>query len=335
MKLKYRILWFEDDDEVVKEQVGPKIKDFLSELGFDIDIVHFLNGENLETIIKDRNFDLVVTDLNLGDFETGEALIDHIREGKVLTEVLLYSASTTQLTDIIAKKGAIERASFCTQVANLLPKLKEIIGLTIRKHQDVNNIRGLVIAETIDLERKIEKILLHYFDAKDEKVLLDHKIDLLAKIHEKKVKKSEEDLAELKNISFTQIKLMIEKDILTANNSFEATQSILNNKLKEANAALTVAGIEAELKQKLEEKRDDLKIVKQELDNFRNEILKIRNTLAHVQEELGEDGIPFLKSINSQGTVIQFDNAKYIEIRKNLHKHNVNLDKVLAHIEAI
>src|ERR1035438_7025699 len=105
MTLKYRILWFEDDEEVVNEQISPSLKDFLIELGFQLEIVHHLNGEQLDELIKDKNYDLIVTDLDLGEYETGDKLIDQIREGEILTEVLLYSANTTAISNLIVNKG--------------------------------------------------------------------------------------------------------------------------------------------------------------------------------------------------------------------------------------
>ncbi len=332
MNLKYKILWFEDDDDVITVDVGPLIKDFLITQGFHLDIIHHLNGEHLNELIKNKNYDLIVTDLNLGEHETGDVLIDHIRDGNVLTEVLLYSANANEINKIVEAKGWIERASFCVGLGNLTEKLKNIISLTIKKNQDVNNTRGLVIAETIDLESKIEKILLDYFIVESENILEQHKKDLLKDIHEKKVAKHEVDIAEIKKIDFTQVKTLIEKDILTASNSFDAIQSILKTSLKALNAKLNGKKIEPELKAQLEAKKNEVSLLKAELNNFREEILKIRNTLAHVKEEIGEDGIPYLNSLNKDGAVIKFDNDKYIEIRKNLRKHNENLDKIIVHL---
>lgn len=332
MRLKYRILWFEDDEDVINEDPGPAIKEFLLELGFQSEILHRLNGEELNELIKDRNYDLIVTDLNLGEHETGENLIDHIREGNILTEVLLYSANATEINKIVANKGWIERASFSVGIANLKNKLKEIISLTVKKNQDVNNVRGLVIAETIDLEKKIEALLMTYFTAAEEQILDKKKQALLEHIHNKKIEKHEADIQLIKNIQFTEIKTLIENDILTASNSFDAINSILKDKLKEINILLTSKGVDPTTKNELSQKKEDLTVIKGELNNFRTEILKIRNTLAHVKEEIGEDGIPFLSSLNDDGTTIKFDTAKYVEIRKNLMKHNDNLDRIQAHI---
>ena len=51
MTLKYRILWFEDDDEVVNEQIVPSLTQFLINQGFQLEINHHLNGEHLNNLI--------------------------------------------------------------------------------------------------------------------------------------------------------------------------------------------------------------------------------------------------------------------------------------------
>jgi len=332
MTLKYRILWFEDDEEVVNDQIGPSIADFLIELGFHLDIIHQLNGQNLNELIKDKNYDLIVLDLNLGENETGEELIDHIRKGNILTEVLLYSANITELNNIIVNKGWVERASFCIGLGNLPEKLREVISLTIKKNQDVNNTRGLVIAETIDLEKKIENIMLHYFNAKEEKILTERKKELLETIHSKKIEKHMFDIEEIKKVNFADVKKLIDQDILTASNSFDAIQSILKENIKGLNIALNNGKLPEEQAKIVLAKKEEFEVVKAELNNFRDEILKIRNTLAHVEEMIGEDGIPYLENLNPNGSPIRFDNKKYIEIRKNLRKHSNNLDKIFNHL---
>lgn len=333
MTLKYRILWFEDDEEVVNEQISPSLKEYLIQLGFKLDIVHHLNGEHLNDLIKDKNYDLIVTDLDLGEYEAGDKLIDQIRGGEILTEVLLYSANTTAINNLVVNKGWIERASFCVGLGNLMEKLISIISLTIRKNQDVNNIRGLVIAETILLEKKIESILLYYFDATEDKVLSEKKQKLLKHIHTTKIDKHKNDIEEIEKIKFTEVKALIDNDILTASNSFNAIQSILKEKLGEVKAALNKANLKAEIKQQLEAKAEELTVIKNELNNFQAEVLKIRNTLAHVTEQIGEDGFPFLETTNKDGKPIKFTNETYISIRKNLRKHSDNLDRIIKYTE--
>ena len=188
-----------------------------------------------------------------------------------------------------------------------------------------------MIAETILLEKKIEDILLSYFN-ETEKILDVKKGELLKNIHSKKVSKHEFDILELAKVDFKDIKSLIDKDILTASNSFDAIHSILKGEIKELGRAMSAKDLPKDVKNQIETKRNEITSIKEELNHFRDEILKIRNTLAHVIEEIGEDGISFLNSLNSDGTIIKFDNDEYIKIRKNLVKHNSNLDRIINHL---
>lgn len=330
MRLNYKILWFEDDDEVIHESVGPKIEQYLAALGFQLQIVHKYNGEDLETLLKDKSYDLIVTDLNLGEHETGEDLIDEIRKGNILTEVLLYSANATELNNIVVKKGWIERASFSIGIANLTDRLKEIIFLTVRKHQEVNNIRGLVIAETIVLEHKIESILLKFFQSSEDVIVSERKKNIFENVKKRKIEKHQEDLKLITEVQFTEIQDLIDKDILTASNSFDVLHAILKDSIKQIQSQLQ--NVSGQLREQLQEKVGAIQSLKDGVNSFRDEILKIRNTLAHVDEKYNEEGVPYLITKNKQGKEIKIDDEMCIKIRKDLRKHGENLEQIMTHI---
>jgi CheY-like chemotaxis protein len=330
MNLEYKILWFEDEAGSfnAKQRL---VKRIVESLGFVFpEPRNEIDGSNLDSI-NFAMYDLIISDLKLNNVN-GTALLEKIREDGIYTEVVFYSSiGETALREEL-KKFEIDGV-YCADRTddNFIEKVEKVIETTIKKVQDVNNTRGLVIAETILLEKKIESILLKYFDV-GEPLLDAKKNELLKSIYEKKVEKHQTDLVELGKINFKEIKILIDKDILTASNSFDAIQSILKTKLKELNVSLSIKDIPAEIIASTEAKIEEIKAIKTELNNFREEILKIRNTLAHVEEEIGEDGISFLNSINSDGTKIKFDNDAYIIIRKNLLKHSSNLEKIIEHI---
>lgn len=330
MNLEYKILWFEDEAGSfnAKQRL---VKRIVEGLGFIFpEPRNEIDGANLDSI-NFAMYDLIISDLKLNNVN-GTALLEKIREDGIYTEVVFYSSiGETALREEL-KKFEIDGV-YCADRTddNFIEKVEKVIETTIKKVQDVNNTRGLVIAETILLEKKIESILLKYFDAA-EPALDTKKNELLKNIYEKKVEKHQTDLVELGKVNFKEIKILIDKDILTASNSFDAIQSILKAKLKELNVSLSSKAIPADLKASTEAKIEEIKAIKTELNNFREEILKIRNTLAHVEEEIGEDGISFLNSLNSDGTIIKFDNYAYISIRKNLLKHSANLEKIINHI---
>jgi CheY-like chemotaxis protein len=333
MNLDYKILWFENDRGSfnAKQRL---IKRVVENFGFNFpEPQNEVDGENINTI-NFQIYDLIIADLNLDNGDQGTSLLETIRGDKgIYTEVVFYSSIGEAALREELKKFKIDGV-YCAGRANeeFQEKVEKVIETTIKKVQDVNNMRGLVIAETIYLEHKIESILLRYFTVIGEQAIEEKKKKLLEHIYQKKVSKHESDVIEIKKINFSEIKTLIERDILTASNSFDAIHSILKDKLSEINVSLNIAGITPEIKTALGDKKQEVTGIKTELNNFRNEILKIRNTLAHVKEEIGEDGIPFLNSLNDDGTIIKFDNEKYTEIRRNLKKHSSNLDSILEHV---
>lgn len=332
MKLEYKILWFEDEPASFRAKQR-LVKRIVENFGFNFpEPRNEIDGTNIDTI-NFGLYDLIISDLKLNNVE-GTALLEKIRDDKgIYTEVVFYSSiGETALREEL-KKFEIDGV-YCADRTNenFKEKVEKVIETTIKKVQDVNNTRGLVIAETILLEKKIEDILLSYFN-ETEKIVDAQKGELLQNIHSKKVSKHQYDIEELGKVDFKDIKSLIDKDILTASNSFDAIHSILKGEIKELGRAMSVKDLSKEVKTQIETKREEIASIKEELNNFRDEILKIRNTLAHVEEEIGEDGISFLNSLNSDGTVIRFDNYEYIKIRKNLVKHNLNLDRIIQHLK--
>jgi CheY-like chemotaxis protein len=331
MNLGYKILWFEDEPASFKAK-SKQVKRIVENFGFNYpEPKNEIDGSNIESI-NFAQYDLIISDLKLSNVQ-GTALLDIIRDKGIYTEVVFYSSIGESALREELKKFEIDGV-YCADRTNenFKEKVKKVIETTIKKVQDVNNTRGLVIAETILLEKKIESVLLGYFN-ETEKILDEQKGELLKSIHSKKVIRHKTDIEKLEKVDFKDIKGLIEKDILTASNSFDAIHSILKGKIKELGVQMSAKGISTGLKTEIEEKRKGLKTIKTELNNFRDEILKIRNTLAHVEEEFGEDGISYLSSLNADGAKIRFDNAEYIRIRKNFIKHNTNLDSIIEHLK--
>lgn len=331
MNLGYKILWFEDEPASFRAKKR-LVKRIVENFGFNFpEPRNEIDGANIDNL-NFAQYDLIISDLKLSDVE-GTTLLDIIRDKGIYTEVIFYSSIGESALREELKKFEIDGV-YCADRTNenFKEKVEKVIETTIKKVQDVNNTRGLVIAETILLEKKIENILLGYFN-ETEKILDEQKDELLKNIHTKKVTRHKSDIEELEKVDFKDIKTLIEKDILTASNSFDAIHSILKSKIKELGTQMSQKGISADERKEFEEKRQGLKDIKAELNNFRDEILKIRNTLAHVEEEFDEDGIPYLNSLNSDGTTLKFDNAEYIRIRRNFIKHNINLDSIIEQLK--
>lgn len=330
MKLEYKILWFEDNPEIVDDLIGPGIKNYLDSLGFVYQCTHRENGDNLDEMIENKNYDLILTDLNLGEeHETGEKVVKHIRDGNILTEVLLYSADESGINRVIENTDhLIERVSFSVGIEHLAGKTNEIIDLTIKKVQDIRNMRGLVISEAIDLENKMKEILQDYLRLLDENGNEVKLQKLLEDIFNKKIIQQDEQLDEIKALGSVNIGKFIEEGIFTANDISKSIKDILKNKHDEVKLQLSQSSMSKENKEKVEIKLKRISAIKKDFKTFWKEIINMRNTLAHVKEQTDEDGVPFLESRNKESDyIIRFDSEKYIEIRKNFKKHSENIDK--------
>jgi len=335
MRLRYEILWFDDNEEVVNEDIGDEIREYLDELGFIPVITYEKNGRNFNEVIENTNYDLIISDLNLGSYETGDEIIKRIRQQSIFTEVLLYSAVVSDISKIIDSNGKmIERISFAVGMKALPSKIKNIINLSIKKVQDVNNMRGLVMAETIDLEFVLEDTIKKYFEIFPEQKLDDKRQKQFESLYSKKVKKCKESLDFLSEESTKSILVLMEKDIVTINDLYESIQKILKEDIKEIN--ISCQYLSGEEKNKLLNRKEELCLIKEDLNSFNNDIIRLRNTLAHVQEKVDDQGVPYLESLNkSDGTKIVFNDNKYSEIRKDIRRHSNNLLKIKNYIYSL
>lgn len=300
MRLQYRVLWFEDDYDLVNEDIGPEIEEFLNDLGFTFYLVHQENGINLDDLIN-NDFDLILTDLNLGEGkEAGDKVVENIRNSKILTEVLLYSGNEAGINEIIKNHGLIERVSFSVGTSNLKNKIIQIILLSIKKVQDINTLRGLVMAETSELDQKMLNILLGFLaNGNDE-----HKLKFCTYIY--KIMEESLDGCVKKFVTY--------KD---ANNVVDLVKSPLFDSYKKNRAVNELLDIICET---------DLASCR---GSYKTDIIDIRNLLGHVIEKTNENGKAILVSTFPGYESVIFDDEMCVVIRKNIHKHSSNLSQIL------
>lgn len=147
MKLEYKILWIEDTPISTKRDKRKTIE-YIENLGFDCVVTDVVDFETFEVDIgyeNTKNYDLLLVDLDLGDDEKGEgnSIIRKVREEKIYTEIVFYSSHYEQLLKKL--NGNFVEGIFTSSRDELLDKIMKIVDLTIKKTQDVNNLRGLII----------------------------------------------------------------------------------------------------------------------------------------------------------------------------------------------
>lgn len=172
MNLKYRILWIENEEDWV-ESIEDQIQEYLEDLGFVYERKLIAKEER---DIRYNEYDLILMDLNLADQPNGAELISKIRDLGVYTDVVFYSASGIDELRAKGREKELEGVFYSGRTPDtaFVNRVKAVIDATLKKVQDLNNLRGLVMAEVSELDALMDKIILSYFNT-EERMALFHK----------------------------------------------------------------------------------------------------------------------------------------------------------------
>lgn len=247
-------MWIEDKPETIIGKRKALIKYLRDIKGFDVDIVDADTFEGFEKEVGYdglKVYDLLLVDLDLGneiDTNDGNAIITKIRNDKIYTEIIFYSANYDALHTKL-QKNPIE-GIFTSPRKDIAIKAQAIIDVTLHKVQDVNNLRGLIMAEVAELDRIKENILTKYANHTQDRVIEEYIIEKLKKSYADSTKKVEKYL-------MSSIEDIIKNLYVDSDKKARAIKKI-NNKFDEM--------------------------------EYRSNILGTRNKFAHIEECDGYDG---------------------------------------------
>lgn len=312
MKLKYKILWIEDELDSIERPKNQIQKYLEDDYGFeckDEDIVikdydafeeEFIYEEDGRKRVKDsiKDFDLLLVDFTLGEEEqTGDKLIEVIREG-IYSEILFYSSNLEAVKNTLS--NSFIDGVFTSDRDHLADKIKKLIQVTIKKVQDVNNLRGLIMAEVSELDIIKEEIIKLASQKIDEKKLEKYTLDKIKNSGDSNKKTAQKHLDDISNITFDSL--------------FEKIGFVDSNK-----KAMTIGEILSKLD--ITEPVTKQTFTQPYIDN----ILSKRNKFAHIKEcdGIDGDGNP-CKMIGD----IPFTQEKCIEIRKEIKIYKKILEDI-------
>ena len=157
MTMSYRILWVDDTTDWVESAKG-RVEDFLREQGYEPTIDVYESGEEIEAQCAATDLDLIVVDYNLAT-EKGDEVIARVRSAGFFTEVVFYSQSP----DKMIQDAPFQDGVFRCDRGSAAETIEHVIEVTLHKLRDPSVVRGLVIATAIDLEVKIEDLMVTAF----------------------------------------------------------------------------------------------------------------------------------------------------------------------------
>lgn len=194
MKLEYKILWIDNDDSIFLNHQSD-IEEHLINLGFTPIIKkgkNFSAFSDFATELDD--FNLFILDYKLdkvdGKVINGNEIIKEIRNtNSIYTDVIFYSG----VPDDVRQKIFDDKLSGIYVTSRDFEKFEDdvlgVINVTIKKFQDVNNLRGLIMAEVAELDRIKETILKTYSEKNKCGTIENYIIEKLNKSYADNLKK--------------------------------------------------------------------------------------------------------------------------------------------------
>ena len=301
MKLKYNLLWIENDEDWM-ESVEEDIKSMIEDNAFEY--VRY-NCKEEEEGLDYNAYDLILMDLNLDSQPSGDLLIKKIRENGIYTDVVFYSSGGLENIKQKAREYNLEGVYFSGRNnVQFVEKVTKVIETTIRKVQDLNNLRGLVMSEVSELDTLMQCVLERYFTNQDR----------LTVLHDKVTKEREKSL---------------HKSLENSNNcDKKCTLSLRNKTIKEI----------AEIYDS-SQRAHSIHVILRDLDTdnrftvgnkfffelYKKEIIEIRNSLAHCESKM-KNGVEILCTRKGDVT---FSGEDFKNIRQNIAKYNKLFNEIL------
>ena len=175
---EFTIMIVDDDVPSMEEQVS-EITEYLKEdkkiETVNFHKIHVKDDTYLETINGhlEKHVDMILTDNSMLNPDDGLKLAKDIRDRFALSDILLYS--TKAIT-----KDDYRDLSHYTQIQThdekkIVDITKSLIDRNLSKWNDVLFLRGIVISESIEIELKMNEILMKFFEIpKDKRVSFEN-----------------------------------------------------------------------------------------------------------------------------------------------------------------
>jgi hypothetical protein len=307
MRLNFNILWFEDTPEIINDYIVP-VREHLEAQGYYLEKVKILkDSTELDDIIQNVNekkldVDLILMDHILAGGDKGGNLIETIRKGALLTDIVFYSEHRGFRDEIGPLDGI-----YTTDRDDLEEKIIAVTDQILKKALDLTNLRGLVMAETSELEELMRQIILTSL----EKEVLISPVKIRKDI-KRRLKKS------LKGRANALEQLVVDGDKPSKPLAFDEKLDFdgRSRTLKEL-----LENYGKQIKQDDKINKIDLPYDSFDHKAFQAEVIRKRNNLAHAKESTNQDGKKVLKAKEESQEDFVFDTQTAFEIRKDLKKY--------------
>ncbi|PTX95171.1 hypothetical protein DB345_12840 [Spartobacteria bacterium LR76] len=160
MKINICILWIDDNKDFV-DASKPKIEQWIADQGFQLNVVHKRNSTGVIDLLKTENIVFLVLDYHLGK-KDGDKVIKEIRNAQLYQDIVFYSQGLDR------NNFNPEDGVFFVDRGDLENRIKNLLDLKIRSACDFATFRGWFVADSIELEIIMGRILAKCFGDQQE-----------------------------------------------------------------------------------------------------------------------------------------------------------------------
>ena len=214
-----------------------------------------------------------------------------------LVDIVFYSTVLSEVRKSVSANNIEGVYTTSRNQNDFEEKVTEVIDMTIRKVQDVNNLRGLIMAEVAELDR-IKKDIIKKFTQNNP----DH--------NELKKYIRDNVFSDFSNNLDRFNYLLTDDETYTDINVEELVDNLIYDSYKKARTVCKISNNNFTL------------------ENYNQDIIKKRNVLAHEKEKTRENGTQFLNYPDE--TELDFSENNCIQIRKDIQKYKNILENIMT-----
>lgn len=169
MKIDFSILWVDDNKDFV-ESLRPQLNKWIDDHGLSLTI-HWRSGEAgvYADLIK-HEVELIVLDYQLKGGKKGDAIISEIRDKGFFEDIIFYTTGAVPNDMFAVPPDGV----FFVARGDAKDRIKDLIGVKIRRASDLATLRGWIVADAIELEAIMGRVLAKCF--KDMEVLFRDRV---------------------------------------------------------------------------------------------------------------------------------------------------------------
>lgn len=158
MRLTFSVLWFDDNEDYFDSLDLAPLKQEIRSWGFvpKLDLVK--TPDEFISYSPFANYDIIVIDRNLEGYDDGQKFIANLRSNAVYTEVIFYTTGNTSDLWKAIFESELEGV-FVSSRNEILTKISKVGRQSIQKVLDLENMRGIVMAEVGELDLLLDEII--------------------------------------------------------------------------------------------------------------------------------------------------------------------------------